>query len=85
MGFLADKGHPPFIRPPPNAKETPPLPDWVPSVDYLNDLGGLVGEPIEFSERDIRLIQCSLPPGTDPERIELLPSLLRECARVDLR
>lgn len=63
----------------------PPIPDWVPPVDYLNHLGGWVGEPIEFSERDIRLIQSSLPPGTDSEQIELLPSLLREWARVELR
>lgn len=85
MGFPIGKGQPPFIPPPPCATNTPSIPDWVPPVDYLNNLGGLVGEPIEFSERDIRLIQCSLPPGIDPERIELLPSLLREWARVDLR
>ncbi len=85
MGFPMGEGQPPLIPPPPGAANTPSIPDWVPPVDYLNNLGGMVGEPIEFSERDIRLIQCSLPPGTDPTRIELLPSLLREWARVDLR
>ena len=85
MGFPIEKGQRPFIPPSPSEKETPPIPDWVPPVEYLNDLGGWVGEPIKFTERDIRLIQSSLPPGTDPERIELLPLLLLEWARVDLR
>ena len=64
MGFPIGKGQPPFIPPPPGATNPPSIPDWVPRVDYLNNLGGWVGEPIEFSERDIRLIQSSLPPGT---------------------
>jgi len=86
MGFLIEKGQRPFVPPPPSARETPPIPDWVPEVEWLNDyLGGLVPDPIEFTDRDICLIQSSLPPGTDPDRIELLPLLLREWARVDLR
>jgi hypothetical protein len=85
MGFPIHKAQPPFIPPPPVATNTPSIPDWVPPVDYLNDLGGWVGEPIEFSERDIRLIANSFPAGTDPKRIEVLPVLLREWARVELR
>ncbi len=63
----------------------PSIPDWIPTVEWLNDLGGLVPEPIEFTDRDIRLITISLPPGSNPERIEMLPLLLGEWARVDFR
>jgi hypothetical protein len=48
-------------------------------------LGGLLGEPIKFTERDTRLIADSVPSGTDPKRIEILPLLLREWAQVELR
>jgi hypothetical protein len=64
---------------------TPAIPDWVPNVEWLNDLGGTLPEPIEFTDRDIGLIVISLPPGADQQRIEMLPLLLREWARVDLR
>jgi len=60
-------------------------PDWVPPVEYLNDLGGYAREPIEFTERQLRLIQTALPSSTDPKRKTLLPFLLREWARVELR
>jgi hypothetical protein len=71
--------------PSPSASGIPAVPDWVPPVEYLNDLGGLLGKPIKFTERDIRLIVNSLPSGIDPRRIEILPLLLREWARVELR
>lgn len=60
-------------------------PDWVPLIEHLNDLGGYLGEPTEFTERHVLLIQRSLPPGIDPERFKLLPCILREWARVELR
>ncbi len=85
MGFPIDKGQRPFIPPPPSPREMPSIPDWIPTVEWLNDLGGLVPEPIEFTDRDIRLITISLPPGSNPERIEMLPLLLGEWARVDFR
>jgi hypothetical protein len=47
-------------------------------------LGGVLGAPIKFTERDCRLIAKSLPSGTDPKRIEILPLLLQEWARVEL-
>jgi len=85
MGFSIEKSRRRFIPPPPSASEAPPIPDWVPPVEYLDDLGGLLGEPIKFTERDIPLIANSLPSGTDPKRIEILPLLLREWARLELR
>jgi hypothetical protein len=87
MGFLANKGNLPFIPPMPSNAETTAqiVPEWVPPIDNLNHPEGGFGELIEFSDRDIRLIQCSLPPGTDPERAALLSSFLCEWARVDLR
>jgi hypothetical protein len=85
MGFSIEKGQRPFKPPPPTASETRTIPDWVPPVEYLNDLGGLLGEPIRFIERDIRLVVNSLPSEADPKRIEMLPLLLREWARLELR
>jgi hypothetical protein len=80
MVFFIEKRKPSFVPPPLSARETP-IPEWVPPIENLNDLG----EPIEFTDRDIGLIQSSLPSGSDPERVGLLPLLLREWARVDLR
>jgi hypothetical protein len=48
-------------------------------------LGGQLGEPIKFTERDVLLIANSVPFGTDPKRIEIMPLLLREWAQVELR
>jgi integrase len=84
-GVLDRKGAAAVQIPPPTTSETPTIPDWVPPVEYLNDLGGLLGEPIKFIERDIRLIANSLPSEADPKRIEMLPLLLREWARLELR
>jgi|SRR5580700_5487869 hypothetical protein len=64
-------------------RERPP--EWVPPVECLDDLGGYVLEPIEFTDRHVRLIRGSLPLGVDSERTKLLPRLLREWARVELR
>jgi hypothetical protein len=61
------------------------VPDWVPPVDYLNDFAGLLHEPVKFTDRDCELIAASLPSGTEPKRRELLPLLLREWARLELR
>ena len=86
MGFLIKKVQPPgpLIPPPSSPSEIPPIPDWVPPAEYAVNLKGWFREPTEFTDRHIRLIQSSLPPSTDPERIELLPALLREWARAYL-
>ena len=60
-------------------------PDWVPRIEFLNDLGGYACKPVDFTDRHVQLIAGSLPSGIDPERLKLLPSLLREWARVELR
>jgi hypothetical protein len=65
--------------------ERPSIPDWVPPVEWLNDLGSSLPEPIEFTDREIRLIVNSLPSDAEQRRIEMLPLLLREWAQVDLR
>jgi hypothetical protein len=83
MGFSTEKPPPSTLQS--LSGETPAAPDWVPPVEWLNDLGGSLPDPIEFTDRDIRLIVKSLPPGVEQQRIEILPLLLREWARVDLR
>jgi hypothetical protein len=83
MGCHAKK--PPSFTPQPLGGETPKILDWAPPVEWLNDLGGSLPDPIEFTDRDIGLIANSLPPGTDRQRIEMLALLLREWAQVDLR
>jgi hypothetical protein len=80
----------PAKGPPPPApqvltEETPAISDWPPPVEWLNDLGGSLPSPIEFTDRDIRLIVHSLPRDVDQKRVEMLPFLLREWAQVDLR
>jgi hypothetical protein len=73
-----------IIPPTSNASAIPPVPDWVPTVEELKDLT----EPktgLEFTECDIGRIIRSLPERVDPKRVELLPLLLCDWARVELR
>jgi hypothetical protein len=70
--------------PPSGATTIVSVPDWVPTVEELDDLAEPKAGP-EFTECDIERIIGSLPDSVDPQRRELLPLLLCDWARVELR